>query len=275
MNQHPQRQPATPPIPMATTPAEARQLAETMIEVMSALLGVIERETELVRAGKVREAMASVAKKTELSHRYAGAIAYLKASQNYLSQTAPELLTTLHRHHDVFRSMLQVNLTVLATAHKAIKAFDPKVPILNARTLTSAVNDSIDSEILVARLSGFFGVVALLLVTIGLYGIMSYIVTGKTQAIGVRVALGAQSHTVLWMILREALTMVAIGILLGIPVALIVGRAFSSMLFGLKSTEPVAIAIVVLVMAMVAAVASYAPARRATKVDPIIALRQE
>jgi hypothetical protein len=81
MNQHPQRQPATPPIPMAT-PAEARQLAETLMEVMSALLGVIERETELVRAGKVREAMASVAKKTELSHRYAGAIAYLKASQN-------------------------------------------------------------------------------------------------------------------------------------------------------------------------------------------------
>lgn len=117
MNQHPQRQPATPPIAMATTPAEARQLAETLMEVMSALLGVIERETELVRAGKVREAMASVAKKTELSHRYAGAIAYLKASQKYLSQTAPELLTTLHRHHDVFRSMLQVNLTVLATAH--------------------------------------------------------------------------------------------------------------------------------------------------------------
>lgn len=117
MNQHPQRQPATPPIPMAATPAEARQLAETMMEVMSALLGVIERETELVRAGKVREAMASVAKKTELSHRYAGAIANLKASQKYLAETAPELLTTLHRHHDLFRSMLQVNLTVLATAH--------------------------------------------------------------------------------------------------------------------------------------------------------------
>ena len=116
MNQHPQRQPATPPMPMATA-AEARQLAETLMEVMSALLGIIERETELVRAGKVREAMASVAKKTELSHRYAGAIAHLKASQKYLSQTAPELLTTLHRHHDVFRSMLQVNLTVLATAH--------------------------------------------------------------------------------------------------------------------------------------------------------------
>jgi len=84
---------------------------------MSALLGVIERETELVRAGKLREAMAFEPNKTELSRRYAGAIAQLKASQKFLHETAPELLTTLHRHHDTFRAMLQINLTVLATAH--------------------------------------------------------------------------------------------------------------------------------------------------------------
>ena len=117
MNQHPQRQPAPAPFPPATTPAEARKLAENLMDVMSALLGVIERETELVRAGKLREAMALEAKKTELSRRYVGAVAHLKASQKYLAQTAPELLTTLHRHHDVFRAMLQINLTVLATAH--------------------------------------------------------------------------------------------------------------------------------------------------------------
>jgi len=115
MNQHPQRQPA--PIPMASTPAEARKLAENLMDVMSALLGVIERETELVRAGKIREAMASEAKKAELSRRYVNAVAHLKASHSYLSATAPELLTTLHRHHDMFRAMLQINLTVLATAH--------------------------------------------------------------------------------------------------------------------------------------------------------------
>jgi len=115
MNQHPQRQPV--PIPMASTPAEARKLAENLMDVMSALLGVIERETELVRAGKIREAMASEAKKAELSRRYVNAVTHLKASHNYLSATAPELLTTLHRHHDMFRAMLQINLTVLATAH--------------------------------------------------------------------------------------------------------------------------------------------------------------
>src|SRR6188768_1250581 len=117
MNAHPQRQPAPAPIPVASTPAQARKLAENLMEAMSALLGVIERETELVRAGKVREAMTLEAQKSELSRHYGGAVTQLKASQKYLAQAAPELLTTLHRHHDVFRAMLQVNLTVLATAH--------------------------------------------------------------------------------------------------------------------------------------------------------------
>jgi hypothetical protein len=117
MNQHPQPQPAPAQISIATTPAAARELAEKLMEAMNALLGLIERETELVRAGKLREAMALESKKTELSRRYVDAVGQLKASQKYLAETAPELLTTLHRHHDVFRAMLQINLTVLATAH--------------------------------------------------------------------------------------------------------------------------------------------------------------
>jgi hypothetical protein len=117
MNQHLQPRPASAVIPTAATPTDARKLAENLMDVMSALLGVIERETELVRAGKLREAMAFEPSKTDLSRRYVNAIGQLKASQKYLSQTAPELLTTLHRHHDTFRAMLQINLTVLATAH--------------------------------------------------------------------------------------------------------------------------------------------------------------
>ena len=117
MNQNAQRRMAPAPVAMAATAAEARKLAEDLMDVMSALLGVIERETELVRAGKLREAMALGPQKTDLSRRYVSAVADLKASQKYLYETAPELLTTLHRHHDVFRAMLQINLTVLATAH--------------------------------------------------------------------------------------------------------------------------------------------------------------
>lgn len=102
-----------------TTPgsAEARKLAEDLMNAMSALLGLIERETELVRAGKVRDAMTLESRKQELSRNYVGAVGQLKANQAQLAKSAPELLSTLHRHHDALRAMLQVNLTVLATAH--------------------------------------------------------------------------------------------------------------------------------------------------------------
>jgi hypothetical protein len=117
MNPQSQRRDAPSPNPPAANAGEARKLAESLMEVMNALLSVIERETELVRAGKLRDAMAMEPRKSELSRRYVIVVSQLKASQNYLSQAAPDLLKTLHRHHDVFRSMLQVNLTVLATAH--------------------------------------------------------------------------------------------------------------------------------------------------------------
>ncbi len=116
MQQRPQAQPAAS-VQAISTPVEARKLAEDLMEVMSALLGIIERETELVRAGKVREATALEGRKGELSRRYMVVVERLKVSQKYLAQVSPELLTTLRRHHDTFRAMLQVNLTVLATAH--------------------------------------------------------------------------------------------------------------------------------------------------------------
>jgi hypothetical protein len=97
--------------------AEARKIAEQLMDAMSALLGLIERETELVRAGQVREAMTLESKKQELSRNYVSAVSELKTNQAQLAKSAPELLSTLHRHHDAFRAMLQVNLTVLATAH--------------------------------------------------------------------------------------------------------------------------------------------------------------
>ncbi len=113
--------PARPRQPAAAiaTPAtiDARRLATDLLDTMTALLKAIEQETGLVRAGKVGEAIALDAAKTELSRRYVGLVSALKADREQLRATAPELLATLHRHHDVFRAMLQVNLTVLATAH--------------------------------------------------------------------------------------------------------------------------------------------------------------
>jgi len=112
------RQPAQAQRPnTAPGNAGARKVAEQLMDAMNALLALIERETELVRAGKVREAMTLESKKQELSRNYVLAVSELKANQPQLAKSAPELLSTLHRHHDAFRAMLQVNLTVLATAH--------------------------------------------------------------------------------------------------------------------------------------------------------------
>jgi hypothetical protein len=103
--------------PSISSPAEARRLADGLIQIMDALLKLIEQETELVRGGKVREAMQLDGAKSDFSRRYVSAIAGLRANHRYMAQTTPDLLATLHRHHDTFRAMLQVNLTVLATAH--------------------------------------------------------------------------------------------------------------------------------------------------------------
>jgi hypothetical protein len=117
MNQHPQARQAPSPRPPIATPADARKLAEELLDVMSKLLGVVEQETALVRAGKVREAMQLEQQKTALSGRYVIAVETLRVAQSHLSQVAPDLLASLKRHHETFRAMLQINLTVLATAH--------------------------------------------------------------------------------------------------------------------------------------------------------------
>jgi hypothetical protein len=109
-------QPQPAPAP-STAPIDARKLAADTLDIMNELLAVVEQETELVRAGKIRDAIALEQKKSELSRRYVGIVSALKASRDDLAAAAPDLLATLHRHHDTFRAMLQVNLTVLATAH--------------------------------------------------------------------------------------------------------------------------------------------------------------
>ena len=117
MSQQPQTRQAPAPRPPIATPADARRLAEEMLDVMNKLLAVIEQETAFVRAGKVREAIALEPQKTALTGRYLTAVETLRTAHKHLSQVAPELLASLKRHHETFRAMLQINLTVLATAH--------------------------------------------------------------------------------------------------------------------------------------------------------------
>lgn len=108
---------ANPPGPLIASPAQAQKLATHLLDVMSALLALVEKETELVRSGRIRDAIALEEQKTDLSRRYVTAISHLRANQKYLAQHTPDLLKALHRSHDSFRATLQINLTVLATAH--------------------------------------------------------------------------------------------------------------------------------------------------------------
>jgi predicted permease len=165
--------------------------------------------------------------------------------------------------------------SVIEEVRKQLKALDSNVPVYSARSVQELLDRTMSNEILVARLSSFFAGLALLLACIGLYGIMSYSVNGRTREIGVRMALGAQRGSVLWMVLREAFRVLVIGVIIGIPAALLCSRLLSSMLFGLTAADPVSMAFVIVILSAVAVFASWIPARRATRVDPMVALRYE
>ncbi|MGH9354374.1 MAG: FtsX-like permease family protein, partial [Terriglobia bacterium] len=164
---------------------------------------------------------------------------------------------------------------VTTEVRRAIHGIDSNLPITDVKTLARQVNDSLGQQRAISGLTSFFGILGLVLACVGLYGIMAYHVARRTNEIGIRMALGAQRGDVLWMVLRQTLFLIAIGIAIGIPVALAFARLIANQLYGLKPTDPLTIAVAVVVMAGISLLAGYLPARRATKVDPMTALRCE
>jgi predicted permease len=164
---------------------------------------------------------------------------------------------------------------MVTSIRQAIHDVDASLPISDVITLHEQVARSITNQRLVAQLSSFFGVLAVFLSCIGIYGLMSYVVSRRTNEIGVRMALGAARSQVLWMVMRESLWLVALGILMGVPVALASERLVSTMLFGLRLNDPLTLLAGVAMLLAVATLAGYLPARRASRVDPMIALRYE
>jgi predicted permease len=156
-----------------------------------------------------------------------------------------------------------------------LRAVGPDLLLTNVATLGERVDQSLLQERLIATLSLFFGLLALLLACIGLYGVMSYDVARRTHEIGIRMALGASAQQVVRLVLGQTLVWVALGVALGLGVALLGTRWAESLLFGLKPNDPLTIGLAALLLSAVAAFAGYLPARRAARVDPLVALRHE
>jgi predicted permease len=162
-----------------------------------------------------------------------------------------------------------------AAIRSAVREIDPTLPVLNLRTQDEQIARLNGEELLFARLSGLFGALALLLACVGLYGLMSHAVLRRTGEIGLRMALGAQRADVLGMVLRECLVLVGLGILTGIGAASAAGRLVASMLFGVSTADPLTYGAVAAALAVTALLASFAPARRASLIDPVVALKIE
>jgi ABC-type antimicrobial peptide transport system permease subunit len=157
----------------------------------------------------------------------------------------------------------------------ALRNEDPNLAISEVTTLGEVVDRSLGREKLLAKLAGFFGALALLLASIGLYGVIAYSVARRRNEIGIRMALGAGPGSVLRMVLGESLVVVALGLAVGIPAALACGRLVSSQLYGVDATDPFTIACAATGLLAVALAASFLPARRASLLDPCAALREE
>jgi predicted permease len=164
---------------------------------------------------------------------------------------------------------------IAAAVQRTIHDIDHNLPISHVTTLDEQVARSYTDQRVVAQLSTFFGLLAVFLSAIGIYGLMSYVVSRRTNEIGIRMALGAERMHVRWLVIREILVLVAVGIAIGIPAALLSSRLVASMLFGLGASDPLSLLVAVAVMLLIAAIAGYLPARRASRVDPTVALHYE
>jgi predicted permease len=164
---------------------------------------------------------------------------------------------------------------IAAGIRQSVRRLDPNLPIFNMKTMAVQIDESLFVERMVAVLSVAFGALATLLAAIGLYGVMSYAVTRRTREIGIRMALGAERGRVLWLVLREVAAMALAGIVGGLAAALWLTRQVQSQLYGLSPNDPLTLGIAMGLLAAVAIASGYIPARRATTIDPMIALKQQ
>ena len=175
-------------------------------------------------------------------------------------------------------SNLELRTTVppaqlIPTLRKTLESAEPALPVFDIVTLNERMNRGLTNDRLVANLTAVFGGIALLLACLGLYGTISYSVTRRVRELGVRMALGAARGNVLWLVIREAMLLVGIGALIGIPLAYLAGRSVSALLFGVEPLDVIAYLIAAALLGMVGGLAAFLPAHRASRIDPMVALR--
>ena len=166
-------------------------------------------------------------------------------------------------------------LRYVAAVRQIVREADGRVPVTNIKTQAADIDQTINQEIVFARLCSAFAVLALVIACVGLYATMAYTVARRTNEIGLRMALGAPRGRVIWMVLREVCVLVAIGLAIGLPTAFSTSRFVESFLFDMKPNDPSALALAASVLLGAALLAGYGPARRASRVDPMVALRHE
>ena len=162
-----------------------------------------------------------------------------------------------------------------STVRAAVKQMAGNLPPLDIQTMNQRISRSLATDRTITELSAVFGPLAMILVCIGLYGVMSYAVTGRTAEIGIRMALGAQRTSVVWLILRESLFLIVLGVAIGLPAILAAGRWIASLLFGVKPADIAALSLAAAILFGAGILACYLPARRAMRVEPTVALRYE
>jgi predicted permease len=165
--------------------------------------------------------------------------------------------------------------SALTALRAQVKKLDASMPVFEMKTLQAQLDQTLLTERLIAMLSAGFGALATLLASIGLYGLMAFVVARRTKEIGVRMALGAQPGNVLWLVMREVLILFAIGLAIGVPAAFAVGRYVAAQLYGVQASDPWVAGIALILLAVVAALAGLIPAKRASRIDPLLALRYE
>ncbi|MCU1234768.1 MAG: hypothetical protein JWP63_2735 [Candidatus Solibacter sp.] len=165
--------------------------------------------------------------------------------------------------------------SMFGALRRKVQELDPGMPVYQMKTVERQLDETLTTERMIAILSAAFGILATALAAIGLYGVMAFVVARRTREIGLRMALGAPQATVVWMVMRETILLVGAGLAIGVPSALLVSRYVATQLYGVKPTDVGAAAAALVILAVVAAGAGFMPARRASTIDPIQALRYE